>query len=162
MLSPREQLQTLVVFSALICFRLLIYYVPYRRWSFLLSAPVRHRILILFCTFMNLFKGDDYVPRLIGRLIGRAAGIVPGSNCLAQALCCSLLLTAAGFVPFIRIGVLRDNNGAFQAHAWVELENEVIVGNNGYLGSYARLPLEAAEGIFGRGRALRRLRHHRL
>lgn len=67
-----------------------------------------------------------------GQLIwacGAAARHSPvGSTCLATALTAQALLRRHGYHAGLRIGVKRDPDGAFTAHAWLEREGRVIVG----------------------------------
>jgi hypothetical protein len=59
----------------------------------------------------------------------RAAGRrVPRATCLVQALAVQLLLARSGHHSELRIGVIRDDAGAFAAHAWVVAGGKVIVG----------------------------------
>jgi len=51
-----------------------------------------------------------------------------GTTCLTTALVAQALLQRHGYQAKLRIGVRRDLNGAFTAHAWLEREGEVIVG----------------------------------
>jgi hypothetical protein len=64
---------------------------------------------------------------------------VPGATCLTQALAAQALLARAGRPSHLQIGVRRDEQGAFRAHAWVEAEGRVIIGGGG-LDRYTPLP----------------------
>ena len=57
------------------------------------------------------------------------AGSIPGASCLTQALAADVMLRRAGFTPQIRIGVAKDRH-TFEAHAWLELDGEVLVGDH--------------------------------
>lgn len=53
----------------------------------------------------------------------------PGvKTCLAQALAAQVLLARHGHPALVRIGVVRGEGGEFQAHAWVESEGAVVIG----------------------------------
>jgi hypothetical protein len=59
----------------------------------------------------------------------RAAGRrLPYTTCLVEALAAQLLLARRGVHSGLRIGVQRDDEGRFEAHAWVDVKGEVIVG----------------------------------
>ena len=66
--------------------------------------------------------------------IGRAVEIVgrslPLASCLSQALAAQVLLTRSGHDAEIRIGVTRKSDGRLAAHAWVELDGHVLVGDH--------------------------------
>lgn len=73
--------------------------------------------------------------------IGIAHRVIPDATCLPQAIAAESLLTRAGHDVLLRIGVLKTGAGALEAHAWVECEGQVIVGDlpEG-LGKYTHLP----------------------
>lgn len=54
---------------------------------------------------------------------------VPRANCLPQALAAEALLARNGHPVDLRIGVVKTDKGRLQAHAWVESEGRVIVGD---------------------------------
>jgi Transglutaminase-like superfamily len=58
-----------------------------------------------------------------------AARYVPAATCLTQALAAKVLLTVAGREARLRIGVAKDGN-RLSAHAWVEGNGRVIVGDH--------------------------------
>jgi hypothetical protein len=59
----------------------------------------------------------------------RAAGRrVPRATCLVQALSAQLLLARHGHRSQLRIGVNRGPDGEFRAHAWVEVDDRIVVG----------------------------------
>ena len=51
-----------------------------------------------------------------------------GSTCLATALVGQALMWRHGHDARLRIGVRRDRNTEFGAHAWLEREGRVVVG----------------------------------
>ena len=61
---------------------------------------------------------------------------LPGATCLTQALAAQALLTHSGFQSQVEIGVARnlangndkDELPAFQAHAWVVCQGQVVLG----------------------------------
>jgi hypothetical protein len=62
---------------------------------------------------------------------------IPGATCLTQALALQMLMASAGRAAEIRIGVARSP--AFTAHAWVEHEGVVLLGDDGELDRYATI-----------------------
>jgi Transglutaminase-like superfamily len=44
---------------------------------------------------------------------------VPSASCLTQSLALDFLLARAGYPSQVRIGVAKDSQTGFQAHAWV-------------------------------------------
>jgi hypothetical protein len=60
-------------------------------------------------------------------------------NCLVRALALSRLLEREQVSGWhVRIGV-RERTGEFQAHAWVELGNEVLADSSAHVASFAPL-----------------------
>lgn len=57
------------------------------------------------------------------------AGSIPGASCLTQALAAAVMLRRSGFTPQIRTGVAKDRH-SFEAHAWLELDGQVVVGDH--------------------------------
>ena len=60
-------------------------------------------------------------------------------TCLTQALAIHVLLARQGCKSILRIGVKRDTDGKFIAHAWLEKDGTVLVGGAGH-SSYAPMP----------------------
>jgi len=58
-----------------------------------------------------------------------AARRVPGTTCLSSALALQCLLSANAHASELHIGVTRDN-GTFTAHAWVEREGRILIGED--------------------------------
>lgn len=70
-----------------------------------------------------------------------AARLLPGTRCLPRALALQRMLWRRGIQGAeLHIGVARDANGAFNAHAWMELEGRAIMGE-GNLQGFRSLPL---------------------
>jgi hypothetical protein len=53
---------------------------------------------------------------------------VPYASCLTQALATRTLLGLRGQYSQLKIGVGRDEDGKFMAHAWVEIDGKIIIG----------------------------------
>ena len=67
-----------------------------------------------------------------------AGRYVPGATCLVQALVAEHMLKRAGHPAQLRIGV--SNQPGFRAHAWVESEGKVLVGEMEALAEFTSLP----------------------
>ena len=78
-------------------------------------------------------------PDRITWAVSCAAGSLPGSGtCLAQAVVGETLLAAHGFSSTVRLGVKKSRT-EFAAHAWVERENTVVIGELTDLDQYQTL-----------------------
>lgn len=66
---------------------------------------------------------------------------MPGKvKCLARALTMQRLMLRSGYHPALRIGVAHDSDGKFEAHAWIEHNNIVTIGDLPDLSRYTLLP----------------------
>ncbi len=61
------------------------------------------------------------------------------STCLTRAITLQIMLARRGRAARLRIGVTKDDEGRFQAHAWVEHDGKVIIGGPG-MREYTPLP----------------------
>ena len=74
-------------------------------------------------------------------LVTAAACYIPRATCLTQALVADAILRRFGYAPELKIGVGRGDANRFQAHAWVELDGHVVIGNLPTLAEYTPLPV---------------------
>jgi hypothetical protein len=70
-------------------------------------------------------------PNRVVRSIARALPFTWHCTCLTQALAGWIMLTRHGAVSRIRIGVAPPENQRFRAHAWLECDDRVILGDIG-------------------------------
>lgn len=82
-------------------------------------------------------------PHLVARVrsgVAWASRYVPHATCLTQAVACRYLLARQGYATTLRIGVRRDKDQTFAAHAWLLNGEEVVIGgDSAELQTYARL-----------------------
>jgi hypothetical protein len=57
-----------------------------------------------------------------------ASRFVPRATCLTQSLAAEILLKRHGYHAELRLGVAREGE-QFDAHAWVESNGRVVIGN---------------------------------
>ena len=95
-------------------------------------------------TFVGQRSEKGASARTVAWAVETASRVTPGEKtCLTQALVAQVLLTRRGYSSLLHIGVVKDENGELLAHAWVECQNEILVG--GYeLERYT--PLTSLEG----------------
>ncbi len=72
--------------------------------------------------------GDPPAVATVAWAVASAARFVPRATCLTQALVTERLLRQAGYAPTLRIGVARPRPDAFEAHAWVEHDGRIVIG----------------------------------
>lgn len=69
----------------------------------------------------------EIAPAVIGGFIDRAARLVPRATCLTQALAAQVMLARRGHSSVLHFGG-KTVAGKFTAHAWVEAEGTIVVG----------------------------------
>ena len=62
-------------------------------------------------------------------------------SCLPRAIAVHSILARRRFGSCLEIGVSKTESGGFEAHAWVELDGRVIIGQVPNLERFARVPL---------------------
>lgn len=72
---------------------------------------------------------DARCAREVAIAVRRASRLVPGATCLPQALAARAMLARRGVVSELRVGVAGDAKGGVKAHAWVEVDGRVVIGN---------------------------------
>lgn len=85
------------------------------------------------------------VQQIVWAVRAAARRVLGPHSCLPQALVVQGLLVRAGCPVRLCIGVARKEEGAMQAHAWVEHEGEVLIGGAQAPKQYTRLRPAASE-----------------
>jgi len=70
--------------------------------------------------------------------VGAVSRYVLKATCLTRALAAQFLLQQEGYQAILRIGVNKSKDDDLQAHAWVESQGKVLIGES-ELGSYTTL-----------------------
>jgi hypothetical protein len=71
--------------------------------------------------------------------IAIASRYVPAATCLTRALAGLVLLTQHGEPALLQIGVVKNEAGKLEAHAWVENRGRIVIGAAPELLRYTRL-----------------------
>jgi hypothetical protein len=124
-LTGGEKVLLLQAAAWLIWIRLLLFIFPFRHVKTLVhrwSKPRRAR----------------FPTHRLAYLINAAANRIPRTHCLPRALVAQVLLCRHGQPAELHIGVARDSNGKFEAHAWIESAGQVVIGGSA-VGRYSRL-----------------------
>ncbi|WP_414565656.1 MULTISPECIES: lasso peptide biosynthesis B2 protein [unclassified Anabaena] len=77
--------------------------------------------------------------------VDKVTPYVPGTKCLARALTTQVLMRRYGHSGELRLGVAKAETGKLEAHAWIEYQGLVIIGNIPDLSRY--IPLPSLEGV---------------
>ncbi len=81
---------------------------------------------------------DSLIPQVC-YCVNAASKVIPGAACLARALVCQRMLGSAGLTTELKIGVSKKGETILDAHAWLEYEGKVIMGDSSELAIYSRL-----------------------
>ncbi len=98
------------------------------------------RILQRFAQRRSPNSNTRYSPGQYVWAVRAVSRYVPGATCLTQALAAQTLLARSGHASHIEIGVRKDEQRRFLAHAWVVSGDQIVIGGaaaDGYV------PLEA-------------------
>jgi Transglutaminase-like superfamily len=68
-----------------------------------------------------------------------------GAKCLARALTTQVLMHRYSHLGELRIGVSKSTTGSLEAHAWIEHQGQVIIGNLEDLPRF--IPLPSLNGV---------------
>ena len=78
----------------------------------------------------GLQNGREAIPAArISWAVSKAGRFIPWTKCLAEALTVKALLAREGIASQLRIGVDKCGENQIKAHAWVESQGEVVIGN---------------------------------
>jgi Transglutaminase-like superfamily len=78
----------------------------------------------------------------IGRLVWAVRATsrrIPAASCLTQSLALHCLLTSGGHRSKVRIGVTKDGESGFGAHAWVEYAGQPLLSGPEEVQRYVQL-----------------------
>jgi hypothetical protein len=123
--TVRRRVAALALVAAV---RLVLWWVPYRsarRWFD--RAPGPDAVV------------DLRRARAIANEVRRASRLVPRASCFTQALAARTWLARRGLANELRIGVARKPDGSPEAHAWIEVAGQVVLGDVPDLARFGRL-----------------------
>ena len=84
---------------------------------------------------------DEVSAAKVAWAVSKVSGHFPFTvNCFPQALAAHVILTKKGVPSRIQIGVARGENGDFEAHAWVESRNQIVIGRLAGMARFTPLP----------------------
>jgi Transglutaminase-like superfamily len=109
-----------------ICFRLRSIRIALNRRTFQsVLEDVRH-----WSNCMWVLRGGILDTRLICQWVERCAGILPENySCLSQAFTGYVICRKYGHCPELLLGTSKADEHELQAHAWLELKGEVVLGD---------------------------------
>lgn len=84
--------------------------------------------------------GDPHLIRQVAWAVRVTSRYVPAATCLTQALATRILLSRRNQPSTLRIGVAKNAQGRLMAHAWIEIQGQIIIGNLPNLTDFTPLP----------------------
>jgi hypothetical protein len=127
----------LVTFSLLTAIRLGLLLLPFR-----LLLQILERISQISA---HVYRGTDAIRKIVWTVEVSSRFMPRGVKCLARALTTKTLLNWHGYTPDLKIGVAKNDGGQLEAHAWIEYQGRVIIGNLRDLTRF--IPLPSIEGL---------------
>lgn len=90
-------------------------------------------------------SGSTGAPEDVDRIVwsvSAAGWLVLGPRpCLPLAMATQWLLQRRGFASDLRLGAMRDAAGRLEAHAWVERDGRILIGETPAMERFERLPV---------------------
>lgn len=134
----RRQWLALEAAGDLLALKAILVFIPFKHWRGLLRAP----------------KGsppgdstDAQVAEIVWAVDRVSSRFPKQLLCLPRALAVRAMLERRRIPCQLRIGVSRDNDGRFAAHAWLEYQGQIVIGDLPDLARFAPLPEVHAKPI---------------
>jgi hypothetical protein len=86
------------------------------------------RVVQRFTFRKQKIKQTPYSVEQIIWAVRATSRYVPRATCLTQAMAAQTLLLRAGYNPKVKIGVAKNEKKLFEAHAWLVLGDQVLIG----------------------------------
>lgn len=129
---PRQQVLVAEAALHLAAAKAILVFVPFERWRTQLES--------------ESIPGQQSLPeiRQVGELVWAINGVssrFPESlNCLPRALATRWMMQRRQWPNTLQLGVARDVNGKFEAHAWIEHQGKIVIGMVPDLDRFVKLP----------------------
>jgi hypothetical protein len=130
-LNRTEQGLAVLIWGLLAVVRIGLWTMPFRRVQAFADRLGKRRVSS---------RCQSLSPQQLTSLVSVAADYVPAASCLTQALVAHAILKRYGYEAVLRIGAAKEPGGSLIAHAWVECDGQVMIGNSPTLGEYAAFP----------------------
>ena len=118
-LPADHQRRVIYTLLLVVAFRLALWVIPYRTLQRIADRVPARRI------------ASDEEASQIAHDITAVSRYVLEATCLTQALVAQVLLQRDGFSPKMKIGVAHGENGQLKAHAWIEMDGRIFIGDLG-------------------------------
>ena len=103
-------------------------------------SRIRRYLLYVASRISPVVPGSP-APEQVIAAVTTADRYVPGyRTCLMRSLTAEALLRLYAFTPDHRIGVTKESSDEMKAHSWLELQNDILIGDIEDLSRYEPLP----------------------
>ncbi|BAZ22557.1 hypothetical protein NIES4073_34420 [Kalymmatonema gypsitolerans NIES-4073] len=130
----------IITFILLAAIRLGLWLLPFRNLLKLLQKISKSNFLVP-CED----KSQISVSKIVWAVNAASRYMPGGVKCLARALTTQVLMSYHGHTPELRIGVAKGHEGKLEAHAWIEYQGRVAIGNLPDLSRF--IPLPSLKGV---------------
>ncbi len=121
LLSWQQRRVLLYAFLILNTVRLALWLLPF--------GTIRQQLQTVMSVWICSEKAKPVSVDFVAWAVSVAGYYAPGgAKCLARALTTQLLLNRYGYVHRLHIGVAKGESQMLEAHAWIEYEGRVVVG----------------------------------
>lgn len=120
-LDSRRRILLLSTFATLCLVKIGLFFLPFQKLESLIEK---------LSNFLqrNSLPNRANIKEIVNS-VNTCSKYVPGkAKCLARALTTQTIMQVFGYTPQLKIGVTRAKSGAIQAHAWVEYQDIVVIG----------------------------------
>lgn len=105
--------------TVLVAVRLALWLIPFRNL----------RRMVALITQPRFARATRLSVNQLGWGVRAASRLVPRATCLTQAIALHILLRREGLESSVQLGVAKEGE-CLKAHAWVENQGEVVIGNH--------------------------------
>ena len=131
-LEREERLLVLEALAVVVAVRLGLWLLPFQELRALVSEIGQRSIGSNSSTLLPVDR--------IAWAVRAVSQYVPRATCLTQALAGQVLLARRGRATRLRIGVSRKSRKNLEAHAWLECDGRIVLGDHGFLALYSPFP----------------------
>jgi hypothetical protein len=131
-LAGKERLLVLEALAVVVAVRMGLWLLPFQKLRVLVTEVGQRPI--------RSHRSNSLPIDRIAWAVRATSQYVPQATCLTQALSGQVLLARRGHPTRLRIGVAKKSQEGLGAHAWLECEGRIVLGDHGSLAVYTPFP----------------------
>ena len=135
-LSSNDRRLLISALILLTAIRLGLVIFPFDKMRYFLSKLIPGHLV---SSVTEEFQSQQIIQRVVWAINASGRHLPISMNCFPRALATHVLLQRRGIPSEIKIGVARNEDGVFEAHAWVEYRGQVVIGRLEDLGRFTTL-----------------------